>query len=374
MLNAMSTPAKILIIGNYPPPMCGWAMQTKLVVEELRRRGHICEVLKINENHQAPSPEYIDVQGGFDYLRQVWLYARGGYRLNVHLNGMGRTGYLLALAAAVIGRLANRPITLTFHGGLPQNNFPRESGVWRFAFQLLFHLADGIGCDAAPIKQAIESYGVRPESVQAIATFSPQYVNFEPASLPAASEDFLSRHQPRIFCYVSFRPEYRLETLRECMRLYRKIHPDAGFIWLGFPARELRDAEQFVSRWPKEEQYSLLLLGNLPHEEFLTLLSRSSIFLRTPACDGVCASVLESLALGIPVVASENGRRPDGVTAYRDSDPADMCAKLLERTERGPEAKAVVAAVRAEDNISAMADWLTGGAPVRVVPEAVTAI
>jgi len=40
--------AKILQIGNYPPPMCGWAIQTKLVTEELRRRGHTCEVLKLN--------------------------------------------------------------------------------------------------------------------------------------------------------------------------------------------------------------------------------------------------------------------------------------------------------------------------------------
>jgi hypothetical protein len=30
---------KILRIGNYPPPMCGCATQTKLVTEELRRRG-----------------------------------------------------------------------------------------------------------------------------------------------------------------------------------------------------------------------------------------------------------------------------------------------------------------------------------------------
>lgn len=41
----MKPAAKILVIGNYPPPMCGWAMQTKLVVDELRRRAHVCEVL-----------------------------------------------------------------------------------------------------------------------------------------------------------------------------------------------------------------------------------------------------------------------------------------------------------------------------------------
>src|SRR5438477_6807589 len=54
-------PVRVLQIGNYPPPMCGWAIQLKLVTEELRRRGHVCEVLKINEGRQIKSPEYVDV-------------------------------------------------------------------------------------------------------------------------------------------------------------------------------------------------------------------------------------------------------------------------------------------------------------------------
>ena len=62
----------------------------------------------------------------------------------------------------------------------------------------------------------------------------------------------------------------------------------------------------------RKECPSLLLLGNLPHDEFLTLLTRCSAYLRSPACDGVAASVLEAVALGVPVVASENGRRPAG--------------------------------------------------------------
>jgi hypothetical protein len=42
--NQMREPVKILQIGNYPPPMCGWAIQLKLVTEELRRRGDVCDV------------------------------------------------------------------------------------------------------------------------------------------------------------------------------------------------------------------------------------------------------------------------------------------------------------------------------------------
>ncbi len=41
MAGDSSKPVKVLVIGNYPPPMCGWAIQTYLVTAELRRRGQV---------------------------------------------------------------------------------------------------------------------------------------------------------------------------------------------------------------------------------------------------------------------------------------------------------------------------------------------
>jgi glycosyltransferase involved in cell wall biosynthesis len=354
----MTRPVKILQIGNYPPPMCGWAIQLYLVTEELRRRGHVCEVLKINEGRKIKDPAYVDVQGGLDYLLKVVRYAVRGYRLNVHVNGMSRKGYQLALIAAFAGRLVGKPALVTFHGGLSQDYFPRQRGWWHRAFHLLFKLAGGIACDSEPIREAILRYGIQGKKVVPIETFSAQYVQFTPAALPAAAEEFLRLHGPVIFSYVSFRPEYRLEVLREAMRLYRQTHAKAGFIWLGFPGKEFPAAQEMVGRWPEDEKNSLLLLGNLSHDEFLTLLRRSTICLRTPACDGVSASVLESLALGVPVVASENGRRPAGVITYEDGSPGDMCEKLLDASRRYQEIKSGLKADVSDDNVAAMADWL----------------
>lgn len=359
-----SKPIKVLVIGNYPPPMCGWAIQTYLVTAELRRRGQVCDVLKINENRMVKSPNYVDVQDGWDYLAKIICFTLRGYRLNMHVNGTSRRGYLLALIATIIGRFTFRPVALTFHGGLSQNYFPRHDS-WRlnYAFRLLFQSARKISCDSLEIKDAIEGYGIKPQKITPIATFCPQYLTFTRTHLPGDVEKFLSQRWPVFFSYLSFRPEYRLEVVREGIRRFRGRYSDAGFIWLGFPDRELSQARAFVNTWTEEERRSLLLLGNLVHDDFLTLLTRCSAYLRSPACDGVAASVLEALAFKMPVVASENGRRPAGVITYREEDAADMCAKMVYVVENHGVIRAhtdgSLTGDDAPDNVACMADWLT---------------
>lgn len=343
--------------------MCGWAIQTYLVTAELRRRGQVCDVLKINENRKVKSSAYIDVQGGLDYFAKVVRFTLRGYHVNVHVNGKSKKGYTLALLATLVGRLAFRPASLTYHGGIPQDHFPRHDS-WKLyhAFRLLFQTAGKIACDSVEIKQAIVDYGISPEKVSAIATFSPQYAQFTPAGPSAAIEEFLSAHAPVFFSYLAFRPEYYLDVVREGMKQFRETYPGAGFLWLGFTEGELPAARAYAASWTEEERRSLLLLGNLSHDEFLTLMTRCSACLRSPACDGVAASVLEALALGVPVVASENGRRPEGVITYGEQDADDMCAKMIYAIKnrdsiqgKGPSADRNLR----EDNVACMADWLT---------------
>jgi glycosyltransferase involved in cell wall biosynthesis len=184
-------------------------------------------------------------------------------------------------------------------------------------------------------------------------------LEFERVPLDPQDEIFLASHHPVFFCYVSFRPEYRLEMLREAMKKFSQHHARAGYIWVGFPSKELPLAQKFVAQWPSHERESLLLLGNLTHDAFSSLLERCFAYIRTPACDGVAASVLESLALGVPVVASENHNRPPRVTTYHENDADDLCEKLAFVTEHYQQVKKRRTQLdAAEDNIARTADWL----------------
>jgi glycosyltransferase involved in cell wall biosynthesis len=354
---------KILQIGNYPPPMCGWAIQTVLLKKELERRGQVCQVMNINENRRVKGGEFIDVQGGTDYVVKLLRHLFQGYRLNVHVNGGSPKGYVLALIAALFGRLAFRPTVVTFHGGIPQPFFPRNKlSFARLTYKLLFALAGSVTCDSEEIRSAILKYGLSGSKVAAIPCFSSELLETQRVDFDEETERFLSSHAPIFFCYVSFRPEYRLDVLRAAMSKFRALEPRAGFIWLGFPENEMDAVRAYIATWSDQERVALLLLGNLKHDQFVTLLGRCTIKLRTPACDGISASVLESLALGVPVVASDNGRRPPGVVTYNELDVDDLVAKLQYVIHNHAQVKAstLLPEQHRKNNTELMADWVLG--------------
>ena len=359
-------PAKIIQVSNFPPPQCGWAMQTVLLTEELRRRGAVCEVLNINpENRKVKSREYIDVQNGRDYFWKIVKLSLRGYRFQTHVNGESPKGYLLALSAHLMGRAVGKPSVMTFHGGLPQSYFPRpDSRFLHFAFRMLFASAGSITCDNEEMKQAIQNYGTNGKPIAPFACFSSQYLKFEKRPVPDAIDFFLRSHSPVFFCYVSFRPEYALEELRQGIAKFAQRHPNAGFIWLGFPVKEIPHAEEYLNKQAGGRPENILLLGNLDHDEFLSLLTQCYAYVRPPACDGISASVLESLSLGIPVIAAENGRRPEGVVTYKFADPDDLCAKLEYVVENYDSVKRTTRLDKAEDAVEQAAEWLLTSASV----------
>ena len=87
-----------------------------------------------------------------------------------------------------------------------------------------------------------------------------------------------------------------------------------------------RDVQERIRAHGLEDR--ICLVDDLDHDEFLTALTRSALYLRTPITDGVASSVLEALALRIPVVACENGTRPSGVVTYGAEDADGLAASV----------------------------------------------
>ena len=72
----------------------------------------------------------------------------------------------------------------------------------------------------------------------------------------------------------------------------------------------------------------IMLLGSGTRDLFLTVLGRADLYVRTPLTDGVCSSVLEALHLGVPVIAADNGYRPENVITFAGGSEDDLLDKL----------------------------------------------
>lgn len=346
---------RILEIGNWPPPVCSWSMSLVGLRKELESRGWDCQVMNLNENRRVRSPEYLDVQSGSDYFWKVLRHVWRGYAVHIRVNGETKKGYLLALAALLLARMAGRPALLTYGGGHQQSYFPAPRGSLRYlAFSFLFRIPQRIYCNSDAVKNVLLTTGIPAERVEPIPHFSSYYVEFSPTALPAEVEEFYRQHDGVFFSYVCFRKEFALEFLADAIRRFRGKFPRAGFLLVGPWDREMDGMKAFVKEQKIDD--AVCLLASVPHDTFLTLLSRSLAYIRTPVTDGICSSVLESLKLKVPVLAADNGTRPAGTRLWKEGDIESLLALMSEAATDHAGMVAAIPEIELEDNAKKLAD------------------
>jgi glycosyltransferase involved in cell wall biosynthesis len=323
----VSEVARILEVTSYPPPRSGWAVRVEFLKKRLERDGHTCVVLNLGPSRRIPSDEYETVLGSGDLLKKLWRYSRRGFVVHAHANGDSIKGVLVALLAQLVNLAWARRPYLTFHAGAIQQYFPRGRAR-RFVplYWLLFALPRGVICNSEAVKTCIRGYGVPAKKIVPIPAFTRQYLEFTPRPLPERLEAFLQQYPAAIFTYVRMRPLFFPVPMIDGVSRVMRERPDVGLVLCG----GLSHMEPWLWRevQARIESHGLgdriCLIDDLDHDAFLVALTRAALYLRTPITDGVAASVLEALALRVPVVASENGTRPAGVLTYPPEDPQGL--------------------------------------------------
>jgi glycosyltransferase involved in cell wall biosynthesis len=268
---------------------------------------------------------------GGDFVRKVWRYSREGFVVHAHGNGDALKGLMLALTAELINLLSGKRCYLTFHAGAIQRYFPRHRNRWLIpAYWLLFVMPRRIICNSNAVKECIAGYAISRSKIVAIPAFSRQYMEFTPAPLPVDLESFLGRYPHIVFTYLRMRPLFFPTTLVHGMAEVMRHRGDVGLVICGMAGHADHGVRpEFEAAIQRHGiRHRICLLDDLDHDAFLTMLQRSTLYVRTPITDGVASSVLEALTLGVPVVACENGNRPAGVITYPATDAARLAAAV----------------------------------------------
>jgi glycosyltransferase involved in cell wall biosynthesis len=336
-MSAAKAPARILEVTSYPPPRAGWSVRVEFLKERLQHEGHQCVVLNIGLSRAIPSDQYETVTGAGDFLRKLWRYCRRDFVVHAHANGDAIKGLLLALVAQAVGVVCGRRPYLTFHAGAIQRYFPqhRHRGLAPL-FWLLFVMPRRIICNSDAVKRCIAGYGISSEKIVAIPAFSRQYLEFTPTPLPDGLQQFLRRYPSVVFAYVRLRRLFYPTVMIDGMAPVLAQRPDVGLVICGGQGHADEgvgvEMEAAIDRHRIRDR--ICFIDDLEHDTFLTVLQHSALYLRTPITDGVASSVLEALALGVPVVACENGNRPPGAITYPAEDAGRMAAAIEETLAR----------------------------------------
>ncbi|MEK7331707.1 MAG: glycosyltransferase, partial [Candidatus Eisenbacteria bacterium] len=327
-------------------------------------------VLNIGESRRIPSDEYLHVLGLWDFVVKVVGFVRRGYTVHTHINGDGNKGWYLALTAELVCRLWGRPLVLTFHAGPVQRYFPRErSGAFTPLLWLLLKLPRRIICNDHHVQRSLLTYGVPAEKIRPIPAFSRQYLQYQPAGLDPELERFVKSHAPLLVVYFFLRPEFFVESLIEALAALARRHPGLGAVMVGGGSDQPGVPERLAAAGIEAHVHCA---GDLDHDRFMTLLARAHFYVRTPSKDGVCSSVLEALSLGVPVVASENGRRPESVITFPPDDGAALARTLEEAWARYEAVRAAVRRPAVRDTVAEEAALLLElGGRAQAVPAAV---
>jgi glycosyltransferase involved in cell wall biosynthesis len=325
---------KVLQITSYPPPRAGWGIRVSFLKKEMEAKGHFCDVLNIGKSRLLTDRDFIPVFNGFDYAFKVFLHRLKGYKIHMHLNGDSPKGFVLTILAEVISILTFKRPIVTFHAGPVQVYFPKfKAPKLALVFKIIFNLPKFIICNDDSVKKNISSYGIPENKIFSIPSFSRQYLNYSKVDINPNIEQIFENYFPVITSYIFLRPLYFLEELFRSFYEVKQKYKNAFLILMGSNTPENSEFEKYAEKifnLIKELQLekSIYFTGDLDHDTFLSILSKSSLYLRTYVKDGISSSVLEALSLNVPVVACENGIRPESAVVYQNEDVKEMVEKI----------------------------------------------
>ena len=161
-------------------------------------------------------------------------------------------------------------------------------------FELVFAISESVA------GHLVNGYGYPPAKVRCIP------LGWEGDPLPPSQE----RRPPTVVCVALFRPEKGHEVLLDAFALVRERVPDARLVLVGRGELMSRLQARVVEL---DLEKSVEITGPVP--EIWPYLARADVFALASTSEAFGIAVVEAMAAGLPVVASDVGGIPELVDA-----------------------------------------------------------
>jgi glycosyltransferase involved in cell wall biosynthesis len=296
----------IVLLGPYPPPHGG--VQTHIVAlrEYLMSRGDTCSVINITRHRSATGPGIHHPTSALDLIAVL----RGLRPDVVHLHVGGPLPLRVLALALACTQLGPRSI-FTFHsGGYPSSPEARTASPATLRGWILRQFDHVIAVNPE-LGALFARFGV---PARRISVIEPHAVGglepLRPEDERPVLDAFVAAHPTLLLSVGLLEPEYDVPAQIRALEALLPSRPDAGLLLIGSGSLE-GDLRALIAASPSRDH--ILLAGDVPHRRTLHAIASCSMLLRTTLYDGDAISVREALALGTPVIGTDNGMRPAGV-------------------------------------------------------------
>jgi glycosyltransferase involved in cell wall biosynthesis len=322
---------KVLQLAPYPPPEGGISRNALAIRDELRRAGHECSIVATAKSNRIVSEP--DVYHPRSAAALIKLLAKLKYDvLHVHVGGDVNARILAFLAAcAAFGR--GRSV-LTFHsGGYASENAEKAKKFSIAGF--VFRRFKKIICVNPLMIRMFERFGVKSNRLHLIYPFVLKNPD-STVEVPEKLKSFAERHNFFLLALCLLEEGYDLFMQIDAMEKVLERMPNAGLMIIGSGSLEAKLKSAIASK-PYADR--IFLTGDVPHATTLHLIKRADALLRTTLFDGDAIAVREALFLDTPVVATDNGMRPEGVNLIPMRDPNALVEAVEKIASRGKNKK-----------------------------------
>ncbi len=236
-----------------------------------------------------------------------------------------------AVVVSWLAKLFSKKYIPILHGGDLKNRFTRSPE----ATKKLFGNAYTVISPSLYLKEEVERLG-----------FS--NVRYLPNPLYVDNYRFKTRKilRPELLWVRAFDKIYNPMLALQTLEILLKDHPEAGLKMVG-PDKD--GSLSTCRKYAEERNLPVTFTGKLKKQQWKALAADCDIFLNTTHIDNTPVSVLEAMALGLPVVSTNVGGIPFLIEAGKNGmlvppNDAEAMAKAVQHLMNDPEAALAIAA------------------------------
>lgn len=283
----------IFLIGPYPPPYGGMAIQLQMMAENLEKDDFNITIIKANQDIPHLCKNLKGLKTIINFIFYMWALFKNLPSANVvYILAASNLYFFIIVAPAVLlSKFYKKKVFINYHGGGPQYFFKKfRSFIYYIMRQAKITVPSGY------LKKVIRDYlGLDAFIVPNIAYLGLfHYHERNPL-------------YPYFLCTRHFESMYNIPCVIKAFKIISDAFPNAqlGLVGDGSERENLVGLVKNLGITNKVKFY-----GKLPYEKLPEIYDKYDIFINSSNIDNFPGSILEAFASGLPVVSTNPGGIP----------------------------------------------------------------